>query len=111
MLIYPKGRNILFKNYNPNFKSVSDVIDVDPEYSHAIESALGESAGYLIVDTVDEAEKAIEILKAQNKSKVTFICLEKIPENYATNLPVNGSGVIGWANDLISCEKKFKKSC
>ncbi|CUT03536.1 chromosome segregation protein SMC, partial [Candidatus Chrysopegis kryptomonas] len=104
-----EGAQYLVQNYNPNFKSVSDVIDVDPEYSHAIESALGESAGYLIVDTVDEAEKAIEILKAQNKSKVTFICLEKIPENYATNLPVNGSGVIGWANDLISCEKKFKK--
>ncbi len=104
-----EGAQYLVQNYNPNFKSVSDVIDVDPEYSYAIESALGESAGYLIVDTVDEAEKAIEVLKAHNKSKVTFICLEKIPENYATNLPVNGSGVIGWANDLISCEKKFKK--
>jgi chromosome segregation protein len=104
-----EGAQFLVQNYNSNFKSVSDVIDVDPQFSSAIESALGESAGYLIVDTVDEAEKAIEILKAQNKSKVTFICLEKIPENYASNFPVNGDGIIGWASETVLCDKKFKK--
>ncbi len=104
-----EGAQFLVQNYNQNFKSVSDVIDVEIEYSHAIESALGESAGYLIVDTVAEAEKAIEVLKAQNKSKVTFICLEKIPENYASNLPVRGEGIIGWANEIVSCDLRFKK--
>ncbi|MCS7230139.1 MAG: chromosome segregation protein SMC [Candidatus Kryptonium sp.] len=104
-----EGAQFLVQNYNPNFKSVSDVVDVEPELSFAIESALGETAGYLIVDTVEEAERAIDILKSQNKSKVTFICLEKIPENYATNLPIRGNGVIGWANELVSCEGKFKK--
>ncbi len=105
----PEGAQFLVQNYNPNFKSVSDVIDVEPEYSQAIESALGESAGYLIVDTVSDAERAIEVLKSQNKSKVTFICLEKIPENYANNLPVRGDGIIGWANEIVRCEHKFKK--
>ncbi len=105
----PEGAQFLVQNYNPNFKSVSDIIDVEPEYSQAIESALGESAGYLIVDTVMEAEEAIEVLKSQNKSKVTFICLEKIPENYADNLPARGDGVIGWANEIVRCERKFKK--
>ena len=104
-----EGAQFLVQSYNPNFKSVSDIIDVEPDLSLAIESALGESAGYLIVDTVEEAEKAIDVLKSQNKSKVTFICLDKIPENYASNLPINGDGVIGWANELVLCEKKFKK--
>ncbi|CUS77047.1 condensin subunit Smc [Candidatus Kryptonium thompsonii] len=105
----PEGAQFLVQNYNSNFKSVSDVIEVEPEFSLAIESALGESAGYLIVDTVEEAEKAIDVLKSQNKSKVTFICLDKIRENYASNLPVRGDGIIGWANEIVSCERKFKK--
>ncbi len=105
----PEGAQFLVQNYNPSFKSVSDVIEVEPEFSLAIESALGESAGYLIVDTVEDAEKAIDVLKSQNKSKVTFICLDKIHENYASNLPVRGSGIIGWANEIVWCERKFKK--
>lgn len=105
----PEGAQFLVQNYNSNFKSVSDVIEVEPEFSVAIESALGESAGYLIVDTVEEAEKAIDVLKSQNKSKVTFICLDKIRENYASNLPVRGDGIIGWANEMVLCERKFKK--
>lgn len=104
-----EGAQFLIQNYNSNFKSVSNLFDVDTTFSLAIESALGESVGYLVVDTIEDAEKAIEILKLQNKNKVTFICLEKVPENYALNLPVQGDGVIGWANDLVLCDKKFKK--
>ncbi|MEN3038566.1 MAG: chromosome segregation protein SMC [Candidatus Kryptonium sp.] len=104
----PEGAQFLVQNYNSNFKSVSDVV-VDPDLSFAIESALGEAVGYLIVDTVEEVERAIDVLKSQNKSKVTFICLEKIQENFMTNLPIHVNGVIGWANELVSCERKFKK--
>lgn len=104
-----EGAQFLVQSYNPSLKSVSDVIDVEPDLSLAIESALGEAAGYLIVDTFEEAEKAIDVLKSQNKNKVTFICLEKIPENYASNFTIRGNGIIGWANELVICEKKFKK--
>ena len=88
-------------------RTVADAISTKAQYRTAIESALGETANYLVVKNIDEAYRGIEVLKKNQKGKATFICLDRIP---AVERPLEerrGNGVIGWARDVVACEPMF----
>ncbi|MCX7833889.1 MAG: chromosome segregation protein SMC [Ignavibacteria bacterium] len=98
--------------------TVIDIIDVDPKFKTAIETALGEVANYLILEYSDKVFDLIELLENNNKGKVTFILYDKLfgeRINFVTFSDesldfLNYEGVYGFADTLVQCkQKKFEK--
>lgn len=81
--------------------TVGEAVQTDPEYRIAIETALGESAGYIIVQNAQEAYSAIDFLKKEKKGKATFICLDRLPKISNHRIPIQNAGVVGWASSLV----------
>ena len=99
------GARFLFTD--PVWKSrvrttVGETVTTDQEYRIAIENALGDTVGYVIVDSGEAAYAAMAHLKKEQKGRATFICLDRIPPVVNHPHPVEGSGIVGWARDLVT---------
>lgn len=115
---HPEGVQHLLQNdfLNGGFKgTLADNLRVDNRYRVAVETALGEAAVSLVVDKIDEALRCIEILRQDQKGTVTFLPLERFSRQSANGdraqefeaaekLP----GVIGWAYDLVDCDRAYR---
>ncbi len=88
--------------------TVGEALTADPRYRIAIETALGEAAGYVVVESVQQAYAAIDLLKRDEKGKATFICLDRVPPLTNHRPLLREPGVIGWANDLVRCESRYR---
>ena len=66
---YPDSIKFLSKNKEWNNKAplLSDVFVVQNEYRTAIENVLDNYLNYYLVDTIDEAAKAIHLLESNKK--------------------------------------------
>lgn len=94
-----------------NFESVADAIDVDKEYSLAIETALGASANDLIVDNDYEAKEAVQWLKQNRAGRCTFqpISLMRRQEpSSELRRVLNERGVINRASALVNCDRRVE---
>jgi chromosome segregation protein len=89
-------------------QTVAEVINTEPKYRVAIEAALGELAGYIIVDTYYEANAGIEVLKKTTHGKATFICLDKINALKINEDSVTDTSIIR-ATEIIKCDDQYKK--
>ena len=88
--------------------TVADAIHADERYSTAIEAALGEFASLMIVDSREDAELGIALLKEEQKGKATFVSLETLPLVHSRyNVPAT-PGVLGWAVDLATFDSKYE---
>ncbi len=87
--------------------TVGEALAVDSRHRIALESALGEMSGYVVVEDAETAYKAIESLKSRHKGKATFICLNRVPSLDHSRPSVSGPGVIGWASDLVQADSAF----
>ncbi|MBI4535547.1 MAG: chromosome segregation protein SMC, partial [Ignavibacteriae bacterium] len=83
-----------------NRLTVADAVHADERYRAAIESALGDLASLMVVESVNEAEEAISLLKDVQKGKATFVCLNRLPRVGSRWTLPNARGVCGWAVDL-----------
>lgn len=83
---------------------VGEAIEVDPRYRIALETSLGDAAGYVIIGSTARAYEAIEFLRKEEKGKATFVCLDRIPKVVTHRPFVHEPGVIGWASSLIQCK-------
>ncbi len=88
--------------------TVGEALSSDPRYRVAIETALGEAAGYVVVENVEQAYAAMDFLKKNEKGKATFICLNRLPQVANHRLPLEASGVFGWANSLVQFEGRYE---
>ena len=86
--------------------TVGEAVQTEPQYRIAIETALGETAGFVVVDNVQEAYSAIDFLKKNNKGKATFICLDRLPSLTNHRVPIQNVGVIGWASSLVQFDSQ-----
>lgn len=76
-----------------------------PEYATALNVAAGQKLHYVVVQDDAVAARAIEVLKAQNLGRVTFLPLSKLnPPHLA---PVKEPGVIGYAVDMLEYPPEF----
>ena len=90
------------------FGPVTRLIDVEKEYSTAIETALGNAAQNIIVDTEGTAKYAIEMLKRTNSGRATFLPVSSIKSReFAESGFENEFGYVGIASDLVDCDSKF----
>ncbi len=64
--------------------TVADAFDCDSEYRAAFESALGEIAYYLIVESSKDAFEAVDVLRHSQKGKATLIALDRVPVTTAS---------------------------
>ncbi|MFA6540951.1 MAG: chromosome segregation protein SMC, partial [Bacteroidota bacterium] len=91
--------------------TVADAMTTDARYRIAVESAVGEFTNYIIVNSIDEAHRGVELLKNSNHGRATFICLELIPAVDPQHEVLPAAGVIGWARSVITCDKTFSALC
>lgn len=89
--------------------TVSQIIDVKPEYSVAIETALGYAMQDIVVENESHAKAAIRVLQQQNLGRATFLPLTSVS---GSTLDVNGLeryvGYIDLASNLITYDSKYK---
>lgn len=85
---------------------VGDLITVPKGYEVAFENALGGSIQDIVTQDAETAKKAIDILKARNLGKATFLPLDIIQPLPRIDKP-NYTGCLGVALDLVEYDLKF----
>lgn len=82
--IYPESVRFL-KEHKAEFATlevVSDVFSTTETYALALDAALGQATSYVIVENMQEAELAVEMLRQNKLGKATFIPLDRIQKSY-----------------------------
>ena len=89
---------------------VSKLISVEKKYTVAIETALGNAIQNIVVDSENDAKRAISFLKSHNSGRATFLPIASIK---AREFKENGFddifGFLGIAADLVSAEDKYSE--
>lgn len=108
---YPAGVRYLATNKEINFNSygpLANVVQVQPNYRSAIAASLGEVATYLVVEDVNAAFNGIGLLREEKRGVVTFAPRSEIRVAAANRPVVSDLGVVGYADELVSCEPSFQ---
>ncbi len=87
--------------------TVADAFTTDARFRPALEAALGDAAGYIVVKTIDDAHRGVELLKSGNNGRATFVCLESIPNLPDEKLDIIEGGVVAWATESVRCDARF----
>ena len=91
------------------FGTVSGLTEVDKNYVHAIEAALGGAMQKIIVGSEEDAKAAISFLRRIGGGRATFLPVTSVKgrtlEN--SNEISKSEGYIGIASDLITYDKKY----
>jgi len=109
---FPAGVRFLATFKSEHFVSegaVANVVNVQQEHRTAISSALGEAATYLIVKDASAAYSGIGLLQQDRKGIVSFIPLEQLRPPVFAHPAVDDLGVIGWANQIVRCQERYKE--
>ena len=88
---------------------VSDLIQVEKKYETAIETALGGNIQNIITEDEETAKKMISFLKENRLGRATFLPLTSVDGkgNFKNQDALSEPGVIGLANTLVKCDKKY----
>ena len=88
---------------------VADLIHVDKKYETAIETALGGNIQNIVTEDEETAKKMISYLKENHFGRATFLPLTSVDGkgNFKKPEALNEKGVIGLANELVDCDKKY----
>lgn len=100
---------------NPRLSGIHNVIgkliEVDEKYELAINTALGFSSSFIVVDNEESAKKAINFLKTNNSGKATFFPLNIIDKKTVDNETYQNlnlyDGYIGIASSLVKYESTY----
>jgi len=84
--------------------SLSDVLNVEPEYEKAVENALSEKINSFILKSLDDIETAISTLKAKGSGRMSFIPLDSGITGESPDAPL---GTIGRAVDFVKVNTEF----
>jgi chromosome segregation protein len=84
---------------------VADIIEVPEEYERAIESALREAAGGLVLRASEDVLKAVAAVKAKDIGRTAFMHLGTEGFSGDSSLP---EGAVAWAADLVTVKDEFK---
>ena len=84
---------------------VATLLHVPDRFEQAIEVALGARIQDVVVESWDDAERAISHLKTTRGGRATFLPLDNMRLLDRRSLP-SGSGVLGWAADLVEYDQE-----
>ena len=86
---------------------VGRLIRVPQGLEHAIEAALAEQIGAVVVERQDEALAAIAHLREREGGSVSVLPLDSIPRQYPLNM-LSERGVLGVASTLVKTDRKYR---
>ena len=98
------------KASNPGLLGVvSDLIQVEKKYETAIETALGGNIQNIVTEDESTAKKMIGFLKQNRLGRATFLPLTSVSAkgNPKNETLLDDEGVLGIANRLVKCDKKY----
>ncbi|MDZ7716049.1 MAG: chromosome segregation protein SMC [Balneolaceae bacterium] len=82
---FPSSVQFLLENHQQNFDLldvVSNVLSTDEKHAVALEAVLGEALNFVVVNSLEDARKAANILKNNDKGRATFIPLDQLTGSY-----------------------------
>jgi chromosome segregation protein len=89
--------------------TLADNLTPQSGYEDAIESALGEMAGYIICRDRLTARDVISYLRSEKKGKAGFIILDEAGRSARNTRPeINHDGFIGWADQYVSVSEESR---
>lgn len=93
------------------FGAVSSLIDTDPDYTVAIETALGAAMQNVVVADENTAKRAISMLKNARAGRATFLPLTSIKSRGTLEKSAlsRQEGFVGAASDLVRYDSKFSE--
>ncbi|MEM3781401.1 MAG: chromosome segregation SMC family protein [Candidatus Micrarchaeaceae archaeon] len=97
----------LLRAFGPSsgvYGALGDLLEYSEQYAKAVEAAAGSRLDYIVVDTIDTAEKAIAYLKLNGIGRATFIPIREI--RVAQGKTVDAKPLLS----VISYDKKFEKA-
>ncbi len=98
------------KASNPGLLGVvSDLIQMEKKYETAIETALGGNIQNIVTEDESTAKKMIGFLKQNRLGRATFLPLTSVSAkgNPKNETLLDEEGVLGIANRLVKCDKKY----
>ncbi len=91
--------------------TVANLINTEQRYRLAVETALGDAAEYVVVETREAAEAAIEHLRANDLGRVTFVIADEL-RKYETGTAATANSSAGQAIaalDVVKTRAGFEK--
>lgn len=88
--------------------TVADAIQAEERYRPAIEAALGDAAGLLVVEQEEDAERGIALLRQEGKGKATFVSLDRVPRLLSRVSLPSIEGVLGWVIDFATFDPVYE---
>ncbi len=76
-----KANDLIPRQEGRIFGLVADVIQVAPEYEQAVEAALADRLQYIIVESQEDGQQAIDYLKKKARGRSSFVPLNDMIEN------------------------------
>ncbi len=90
--------------------TVNTVITVKKEHIGAIEVALGNALQDIVVETEEDAKRAINYLKKGSRGRATFLPVSSIIGKTLDEYDIKEAyGYIAPACDLVECDKKYRE--
>ena len=88
---------------------VADIMQVDPKYETAIETALGGNIQNIVTKDENVARKLIQYLKENKAGRATFLPLTTTRNRGEFDKPEvrNATGFIGMANELVKAKSEY----
>lgn len=88
---------------------LSQLIQVDNEYSTAVEVALGAAMQNIVASTEADAKRAIYYLKDNHLGRATFLPITSIKGRTLDEAGLDDNlGFVAIASDLVMCDNKYK---
>lgn len=94
----------------PEFKPVSDVVEVDPGYEVAMESALGQRLQMLLAQDPRASVDAIQYLKNSRSGRSSFLSVDESRTGLNDQSPASEPGVKVLLKDVVKSKPDFEKS-
>lgn len=89
--------------------TVADNITPNDGFEEAVESALGEMAGFMVCEDRTTAEGIIGFLRRENKGKAGLLIINEAAAVSETTRPdVSGNGFLGWADNFVTVTENLK---
>lgn len=89
--------------------ALSQLISVRDKYSVAIETALGAALQNIVVETQNDAKRAIEYLKSSHGGRATFLPIDAVKARNFDEKGLDGQyGFVSVASDLVSVDGKYQ---
>lgn len=111
---YFAGVKVVMKNtdrLNGIVGTVADLVQIPKDYLEAIDTVLGSSSQFVVVEDEKAGRQAIRYLKENRSGRATFLPLTTIKPRYIQEQFLDSAkqvgGFIGLASDLISFDEKI----